>query len=1423
MKRKFVLFSIIFTILLTPLAAFGNTSDTVTVPLGGINGDNILFSYDLKVKGDIPDGSLDMLSLIAGDGSTVCGTRLTEEKMVALIPGEATDDLHIWITPGQSYHVGIEINLTENTADYYVLAENGDYTESRGIELLNAKMPVNVQYEASDLYEVSNVYACENSFATYNKFMDALCKEDVAIDRMEDVKEKMQTGDLILCVDSPYIITKDLRRKLNVSNRNSVPELEGATVKLPLRDVAEIMGATVGYNGADESITVSYNGKNASLKTYGNSCYIDGRQYTLPVENTVEYGVTMVAAEFFEKLFDKNIVKHDNMIALAENEKFFSDNSGSFNDNLLKTFGIYVSSGSKAGAGTKESPLNSISSAISKVNAMKQSEGIPEGGISVIFREGDYHITETIEIDGTLSGTYSSPVYFEALKDEKVSFTGAVSIDGSQFKDITDERIKNRLDESVRDKVKVLDLESVGINNPHGLAYVRQNDEITVPTTPIMWVNDTMQTLARWPNVGYAQTGFVTKNQMAAGAKFIASDSPIENWGKAEDAMLVGNLKWAWSADVVNVSFDAENGEVTIDDRTSYGVLTNKPYYICNLLEEIDVFSEWFIDRENLKLYYYPEDEEELKSASIDIACQMRDALMTINGAQHVTFSGIDFQKSGFRGIVISNSNNIDIIDGIFSGLGSTAIDMTNNVSYTTVSACDFYELQAGCLLLAGGDVDTLNPSGNVINNCYFTDFNRYTTQARAILITGGVGHVIRGNEFAGAAKHIMAGIGNDSLVENNEFYDGVLESHDAGAVYAGRSWVERNNTINNNAFHGMKGNINQGVYSIYWDDGLFGQIMTNNLFYDNLTTKDVSSHKRETVFEGNVFVNNDESVTKTALPDWGALPENVRMVDGVLYQGDAPAVSSDGRGPAVLYQTLSEAPIHNTFWRTAYPTLHTLLEEEYITATKYAKIRKNIFFNAEMTADMDGNDYFANDYYYLDLFENVIEDNINTSDKSLFADYENDDYRIVKDTGIEGFVGPDIDKIGIQLTAERKSMPIIKDFDLLSPSNGATEVEANNIEFYWEKPVGTNFSMLQIATDTEFSNIVYEETVKTNHGTVYKGDDLDYGCTQYYWRVIAYNDAMKRHDVKESSKVYSFITKQKATLNLEELESLVDEYELELSNTSVGTEPGNVSEETMNTFKDLIDNAKNVLSDPNITKSLLDETIASLDAGFKEFEKSMVVGKVDLISRLTSYDPEWMTTDVNNIYQVNGGGFTFKPTTNSTSTVGTVLGYGKKQPNWIVWSFNAIFNPNDTLGTWNGINLRATAPTEVAWTGTKNYMFVIKEAVIELQSFAMDEKLYLTVPNTFITPGKVHNVEVAANDIETGGVRLLMKIDGQVVFDYEHTVPGNFVDQKGYISFVATKDSPLTILPSDSTDNITSNTGEQYEMDDDEAADMEE
>ncbi len=1415
MKRKFVLFSIILIMLSNMLPVFGNGVEMTSYPLDNVSGSELLYTYELKIKGDILEKEWDMLSFVSADGSTVCGTKLVDEKIVALTPNGGTDDIHIWMKPEQAYRVGVEINLDKNTADYYILADNGDYTESRGTELLANKAPVKLQYEESELYEISNVSVKEKSYKTYGEFMDYFCKDDVKIDRLENIKAKMDSDDLILCVDSSYVVTKDLRRKLNMENRSSMPELDGVNIKVPLRDVAEIMNAVVGYNSKDNSITVDYNGKKASLNTYGKECYIDGEKYVLPVESTVEHGVTKVSANFFELLFDKKIVKCGPMFAFTDKESIFDEFSDNENDKLLKSFGIYVAVGSKSGTGTKASPMNTLNSAMSKVTALKKGDGIPEGGISIYLRSGKYSVDKTIKIDGAMSGTYSSPVSFEAFKDENVSFTGAVSIDGSKFKNISDERIKKRLDENARDGVMVLDLKRAGINNPYGPAYIRQNDEITKPTTPIMWVNDTMQTLARWPNVGYANTGFVVKNQMAPGAKFIASDSPIENWGKADDAMLAGNLKWAWSADIVNVSFDAKTKEITLDDRTSYGVSINKPYYICNLLEEIDMFGEWFIDRENLKLYYYPEDKNELKTASIDIACQMSDTLMSVKDAQYITFSGIDFQKSGFRGIDISKSNNIRIVDADFSGLGSSAINMTDEVSYTTVSACNFSELQAGCIYLNGGDVDTLNPSGNVIDNCYFTDFNRYTTQARAIYITGGVGHVIRNNEFAGAAKQIIAGIGNNSLVENNEFYDGVLESHDAGAIYAGRSWVIRNNVINNNVFHGMKGNINQGVYSIYWDDGLFGQIMTNNLFYDNLTTKDVSSHKRETVFEGNVFINKDETVTKTALPDWGALPDNVRMVDGVLYSGDAPAVSSDGRGPAVLYTTLDRAPIHNTFWRTAYPTLHTLLEEEYITATKYAKIRKNIFFNAVMTADMKGNDYFANDYYYFDLFENVIEDNINTSDKTIFADYKNDNYKIVKDVGIEGFVGPDVDKMGVYLSRERKTMPKIKDFDLITPANGSTEIEANNIEFYWEKPVGTNFAILQIATDPEFKNIVYEEKVKTNSGTVYKGDELDYGCTQYYWKVIAYNDAMKRHDRKESSKVYSFTTKQKATLNLEELKSAIDEYELEMSNTQVGTQPGNVSEETMNKFKGIIENAKVVLNDPDITKNMLDETMVSITEGFKGFEKAMVVGKVDLISRLNSLDPEWKTTDVNNIYQVNGGGFTFKPTTNTHSTVATVLGYGKQQPNWIVWTFKAIFNPDDVLGTWNGINLRATGPCEVAWTGTQNYIFIVKESVIELQSFATNEKLYLTVPNTYITPGKVHNIEVAANDLEGGGVRLLFKVDGQTVFDYNHTEVGNFVDQKGYLSLVGTQDSPITILPSDSTGDISSNAGEKLEMDD--------
>ena len=82
-----------------------------------------------------------------------------------------------------------------------------------------------------------------------------------------------------------------------------------------------------------------------------------------------------------------------------------------------------------------------------------------------------------------------------------------------------------------------------------------------------------------------------------------------------------------------------------------------------NLIEEIDVPGEWFIDKSNNKLYYYP--PHKLTSDDVFEIGGMEDDIININGADNLSFEGLTLEKNYSSEAIDSAYNNKNYENGI--------------------------------------------------------------------------------------------------------------------------------------------------------------------------------------------------------------------------------------------------------------------------------------------------------------------------------------------------------------------------------------------------------------------------------------------------------------------------------------------------------------------------------------------------------------------------------------------------------------------------------------------------------------------------------------------------------------------------------------------------------------------------------------
>ncbi|MHB9030791.1 MAG: hypothetical protein ACYC9O_18640, partial [Candidatus Latescibacterota bacterium] len=119
----------------------------------------------------------------------------------------------------------------------------------------------------------------------------------------------------------------------------------------------------------------------------------------------------------------------------------------------LRGAALYVSTaGNDSWSGTlpepnknrTDGPFATPGKARDAVRALKRSDGLPRGGVTVYFREGAYPLSETFRLTSEDSGTEKAPIAWRAYREEKVQFAGGKEIDG--FEPATDPGLIGRLD-----------------------------------------------------------------------------------------------------------------------------------------------------------------------------------------------------------------------------------------------------------------------------------------------------------------------------------------------------------------------------------------------------------------------------------------------------------------------------------------------------------------------------------------------------------------------------------------------------------------------------------------------------------------------------------------------------------------------------------------------------------------------------------------------------------------------------------------------------------------------------------------------------------------------------------------------------------------------------------------------------------------
>ena len=530
----------------------------------------------------------------------------------------------------------------------------------------------------------------------------------------------------------------------------------------------------------------------------------------------------------------------------------------------------YVSlKGNDSFAGTIEKPFATAEGA--RLAVRKHIKEHPHDTITIFFRKGVYSFKQSFSLNSLDSGNETTPVTYCAYPNEEVKFSGGISIPVSKAINITDRKILDRLVPEARKNILQVNLRTLGLND-FGILKPKGFGRPSSAAAMELFCNEQAMKLSRWPNDSLVPIGKVLDpgsiprngDSSQRGGKFTYAVTRPARWKEANEIWISGFFRYGFADDAVRIAkLDTINKTITTARETIYGFEGGKEFqrwFAFNLLEEIDQPGEYFIDRDNGMLYFYP-PAGKLSSISLSI---LETPLVSLLNASHIVFQNIIFENSRGIGIYIEKGKDILIENCTIRNMGMMGISFGREIkpfesreagAGHVVKDCDIYNTGSGGIILSGGDRLTLKKGNNQILNCRIHDFNRLERSYKAGVNIEGVGNIIRNNEIFNCPGSAIYLHGNDHLIELNNIHHAVTDGNDMGAVYYGRDPTEQGNKIRNNFFHHI-GNDHGMIMAVYHDDGACGMEVTGNVFYKAGSRTVMIGGGNDNIYRNNIFID---------------------------------------------------------------------------------------------------------------------------------------------------------------------------------------------------------------------------------------------------------------------------------------------------------------------------------------------------------------------------------------------------------------------------------------------------------------------------------------------------------------------------------------------------------------------------------------
>ncbi|WP_459710198.1 right-handed parallel beta-helix repeat-containing protein [Paraburkholderia sp. 2C] len=573
---------------------------------------------------------------------------------------------------------------------------------------------------------------------------------------------------------------------------------------------------------------------------------------------------------------------------------------------------------------TLTSPNLSLRDALSLLSKNKALVGSGIDSLNIVLAAGTYRLTAPLVLspDPTWSST---PISITGPSSGgRAIITGGKLLSG--FTPVTDAASLARLPSAARGSVVVASLKDNGIAD----LGIRQRHGYDIAITPApleIFFRDAPMTLARWPNTGFAKIQSLPNGP--TGLTFTVSGGNPGAWQHEPELEAMGYWARDWADTTLPVtSVNPSSGALTLQaPAPEFGLLEGQRVVIQNALSELDQPGEYYVDRASARVFLWPP----LPMASGDVQASVVDTLLTVNNAVNLTISNLSFDIARGDGIDLNGGGNIVVNNTILSNTGDRGA--FSNAGSSGFNSIKLAHTGEGGIVIVNGNRTTLAPGNTFVYNSDLHDFARRTHAYRPAINVAGVGAQVIGNTIYSGPHAGIIFTGNNHLISDNEIYNVVTETADAGAIYTGRDWTTRGTVIQDNFIHDI-GTTTQpdATIGVYLDDEASGTLIRRNVF----------SRVNQAVFIGGGRDN---------------------IVEDNLFANSSPALYVDSRGlswqnpdvvnPNGIFQTeLRAVPYNQPPYSTQYPTLPNILQN-HLGAPVGNAFNRNIVIGGS-TAEID-------------------------------------------------------------------------------------------------------------------------------------------------------------------------------------------------------------------------------------------------------------------------------------------------------------------------------------------------------------------------------------------------------------------------------------------------------------------------------------